>query len=359
MKSIYLVTAVFIFLRSMLSAAEFAVVTSFEDRLSRLEKESGIAPQPETTTVFFFGEFLYWKTSLDGVAYATTAKLETLPSLGVVLNDFKTRTVHFDYTPAFRVGFGVGLPHDHWDITALWMRSFTTGRDTAHGDLFGPKIIVDLIGLIEPLATPINEAKAKCHVHFDIVDLVLGRTFVWSDYFWFRPFGGVRGAWLRIDWDIDFLAPIVIPGSLSQGFTFFDVKNHYNAGGFVGGFETKWDFYKGLGLFSRATASLTFGKSFERSKQELFNIPARETTVFEETLRARNSTHAVKGSFDVTLGVKWEWNFYKMNQLLIWAGYEFNYWPNVTQKTISQTVRSRDRADLSYEGLNVGARFEF
>ena len=63
--------------------------------------------------------------------------------------------------------------------------------------------------------------------------------------------------------------------------------------------------------------------------------------------------------FDIAVGIKYEVDFYKTNHLLLWLGYDFFYWPNVTQKTILQDTRTRDRADLSYEGLIMGARVDF
>ncbi len=366
MKRTYLLALICTSLCSSLISQELAKISSdvnsIEDKVKRLEQDSGLDIRKETTTFLLFGEFIYWKTSLDGVAYATTAVVDVGPTGDNVLNKFKTRTVHFDYSPAFQIGFGIGLPHDHWDISALWLRSFTKGTDTAHGDLSvtpGSKLILDSIGVIEGLNAPPNKAKADCNVHLNVFDLVLGRTFLWSRYFWFRPYAGVRGAWLKLDWDISFKMPISIPSASDQSSTDLDVRNKYFAGGFVGGFESKWNFFRGLGLFSHASASLIFGESSEKTKQEFFSIPANGTELFEQTLTAHNSTHAVKGIFDIQIGVKWEGNFYKENRILVWAGYDFFYWPNVTQKTIYQFNRLRDRADLSYQGLTAGARVVF
>ena len=67
----------------------------------------------------------------------------------------------------------------------------------------------------------------------------------------------------------------------------------------------------------------------------------------------------MKGIFDIALGVKWERDFGKNGHVFLWAGYDFFYWPGVTQKTIVQETRIRDRADLSFEGLVLGAKVDF
>ncbi len=336
--------------------------TVLEDRIQRLEQDVGLEVAPKKTTVFLSGQFIYWKTSLDGVAYATTAEVVSVPGGGTINDEFKTRTVHFDYDPAFQIGVGLGLPHDFWDLSLAWLHSNTKGHDTAHGTLSatpGNRVILDQIGLIEQLDSPPSIAKADCKVHLDIVDAVLGRTFLWSRYFIFRPFAGLRGAWLSLDWDISYKMPIRIPSPTVQSYTKFDVDNDYSAYGFVGGFDAKWNFYKELGVFSHASASLVYGESTEKTKQKFYRIPANQTATAEQTLKAHNSTHAVKGIFDIALGLKWEIDFYKTNRLLMWIGYDFFYWPNVTQKTINQQTRSRDRADLSYQGLIAGAKVIF
>jgi hypothetical protein len=335
---------------------------SFEEKIRQLEQDSGIEVRKETTTVSFFGEFIYWKASLDGVAYATTAKVVDAVGGGTLFDKFKTRTVHFDFDPAFQIGMGIGLPYDYWDVSWRWLRSRTKGEDLAHGDLeiVPPnRIIIDSVGMIENLEVPPRRAKAKCKVDLDIADLVLGRTFLWSRYFSFRPYAGFRGAWLKLDWDIAFQMPFSIPSANIQNRASLDVDNDFSAGGFVGGFESKWDLYQGFGFFSNASAALVYGRSSERTKEKFVLVPADALEESEQTLTARNSINTVKGMFNILLGLKWEGDFYKTYHLMAWAGYDFFYWPNVTQKTINQAIRSRDRADLSYQGLVVGARFIF
>jgi len=87
------------------------------------------------------------------------------------------------------------------------------------------------------------------------------------------------------------------------------------------------------------------------TKQKFIRVPQFSLIAYPQNLKAGNSTHAVKAAFDIALGFKWETLFYKDWNLLLRAGYEFFYWPNVTQKTITQIQRTRDRADLSYQGL--------
>jgi len=337
-------------------------VSSVEGKVKRLEEELGIKTPPPTTTFNIFGDFLYWKASLDGVAYATTAVRVVNADGTMGLDRFKTRMAHFEYDPGFSIGAGIGLPYDHWSIGIRWLRFYTTGKDKAHGSLIataGNRIILDSVGMLENLLSPPNKASANCQIHLNLADLVLGRKFLWSHYFEFKPFAGLRGAWVDIDWDIAFTMPIAMPSPIDQSYAFLDVDNDFNAIGFLGGFESEWSFYKGFGLFSYATLALIYGKSSERTKEEFFLVPALETRAFEQTLKARNSTHTVKSIFDIALGLKWEINFKQYCRFLIHAGYEFFYWPNITQKTIVQATRIRDRSDLSFQGIIIGAKFDF
>jgi hypothetical protein len=335
---------------------------SLEEKLTTLEIESGIKPRPEKTSFNIFGDFLYWKASLDGVAYATTAVIVPSIAGGTVSDDFKARTVHFDYSPAFQIGAGVGLPYDHWDIAVHWLRSYSTGRDKAHGALteaVGNRVIFESIGLIQEALSLPNKASAHCRVHLNVVDLVLGRTFLWSKYFSFRPFAGIRGTWLKLNWNIAFTAPVQPTAAFPQSSTDAKINNHFNAGGLVGGFESKWNLCQGFGFFSYATASLVYGESEEKTKQEFFSIASASSAPLEQTFTAHNASHTVKGIFDIAVGLKWERDLSKNCRILLRAGYDFFYWPSVTQKTIVQLSRIRDRADLSFQGLVVGGRLDF
>jgi hypothetical protein len=312
--------------------------SSIEERITKYEEELGIKQPPQKTHFILFGEFLYWKASLDGVAWATTGVVVPNPAGGTTFNHFKTRAAHFEYSPGFHVGAGVALPYDQWDVEVMWLRSYSTGRDLAHGR---DKQILGNDGLLVPLSSVPSRASAECQVHLDIVDLGLGRIFLWSTYFSIRPFAGVRATWLKLDWDISFKGP--------SGSTHLDIDNHFDAVGLVGGFESTWDFYKGLGLFSYASASLVYGESSEETKQKFLG----------QTFNAKNSAHAVKSIFDIAVGLKWENKFFKKTHLSIHAGYNFFYWPAVTQKTVVQSSRIRDRADLSFQGLVAGGSLKF
>ena len=338
MNWLYLVAFVSVVPFCSLFAAEDEHPTSIEGRIRKFEEENGLKSPPEKTSLDLFGDFLYWKASLDDVAWATTAKVVPNPTGGTTFDHFKTRTTHFEYDPGFQIGAGVGLPFDHWDIQARWLRFHSTGRDVAHG---GNRQILGNDGLLVALPSIPSKATADCAVHLDVVDLAMGRTFLWSTYFSFRPFAGIRGAWLKLDWDISFKLP--------TNSTDLDIDNRFDAVGLSGGFESKWNIYKGFGFFSYAEASLLYGESSEATKQKFFG----------QTFKAHNSAHAVKGIFDIAIGLKWETELYKRTGLLINAGYNFFYWPAVTQKTVVQSSRIRDRADLSLQGFVAGASLKF
>ena len=350
----WLFAVFFLFIAAHCAAAMFTAkahqeIDSVEEKIKRLEQEVGIKPEVYRTTFNFFGDFLYWKASLDGVAYATTAVSVVNPDGTAGFNRFKTKTAHFDYDPGFIIGAGIGLPYDNWDIGTQWLRFHTEGNDHARGsrsEAPGHPVILDTIGMIEPLPSPPSRARADCSIHLDVLDFVLGRSFLWSKYFNFRPFAGLRAAWVDIDWDIAFTRAI-------DAAAYLDVDNDFDAIGFIGGFESEWTLYKGFGLFSYSSASLIYGKSSERTQEKFFLKGAKQP------LTAHNSAHTVKAVFDLVLGLKWVIRFKDHYAFHLRAGYDFFYWPSVTQKTVIQNSRIRDRADLSFEGLILGAKFEF
>ncbi len=351
---------------SLLSEEEDGIVISIDDKIKRLEQNLGIYTPPERTTFNVFGQFLYAKASLDGAPYATTAILKAAPDGVFVYDHFKTRSVHFEYSPGFQIGVGIGLPHDQWDIEGQWLHFHTTGNDKAHADQHiqvGNKAIFDGIGSIQSIVEGFDisptQSKAKCHLKLDVVDAVLGRIFLWSRYFGFHPFIGIRTSWTDLNWNISYKMPIVIPSAFPQALSDLKIRNHFIGVGFVGGFDLRWNVYRGFGFFSRGAASLIYGNSCEKTQQKFSIIPEGQSSVFKQTLTAEHSMDVVTGIFDIALGLKWDKKIYKHNRVLLWVGYDFFYWPSAVQKTRDQVTFARDRIDMSFEGLILGARFDF
>jgi hypothetical protein len=351
---------------------------SVTERLRFLEDQKGYQFKKRKYEWVVEGEFLYWLADIDGVAYATTSIAEA----GGIGTNVKTRTPQFSYDPGFRLSLGIRSPFDLFDAMLSWTRFYTEGHDSVHGSLVpggaaapGDKVIVDTIGLIEPLVSIPNRAKANCQIKSNVLDLQLGRGVAVTRYFFLRPYFGVRGAQLITHWHIDLDRNFILPDAFNQDATQLRVINDFRAVGGLIGLEVDWKFSKGLGINARAEGALIYGRTSESTEQKYIFIPAGTSTEVKEEFKAKNSFYSVKAMLDFFAGAYWQIKFYKEQpqskwhlkrkkriedaSLRIFAGYEFQLWPMIGQKTITQSTRYRERYNVGFEGLSTGVKFAF
>ncbi|MBS0605274.1 MAG: hypothetical protein JSS60_09615 [Verrucomicrobia bacterium] len=354
---------------------------SVTERIQFLEEQKGYPFKKRNFQPIAEGELLYWKADIDGVAYATTSIDEHAQgAIGDTNTYFKTRTPHFSYDPGFRLGLGFESPYDLFDIFVVWTRFYTEGHDKAHGTLVpiiaipGDKLIFDGIGLIQQMASIPNRASAECHLKSNMVDVQLARGIEVSRIFFMRPYFGIRAFSMDIDWDINVDRDFIIPGIFDQDATELKVKNEFRAAGGLIGLEMDWKFSREFGLNARGAGALVYGPSEEKTKQKYVLIPAGTATVIKQEYKAENSTHCVKGLWEIFAGIFWERRFLSKKErephllpkkqprhvvLRLYAGYEFQQWPLMGQKTNSQGNRERERFSVGFQGFTGGAKLVF
>ena len=349
----------------------FAQELPIVERIRSLEKQRGYYPKKERVFHEIVGaELLYWKANVDGVAYATTSKLvEAAGALGNLSTNVKTRTPHFEYDPGFRLILGVQSPFDLFDVVFVWTRFCTEGRDQAHGTLVpeaprpGDKIIFDDIGLIKNLTSIPNHAKTECHFKGNLLDLQLGRGMELSEKFLFRPYFGVRAIWADIDWKILLTRDFILPEPFGQESTRLKIDNDFHAVGGLFGVIVDWKLPKGFGIQARGAGALVFGRTEEATRQDFIFVPAFSQTRIEQDYKAHNSFHSVKGLWELFAGIYWQSKVPKPKKyrgrikdfrMRLTAGYEFQQWPMMAQKTNTQFSRERERFSIGFEGFTGG-----
>ncbi len=352
---------------------------SFEERVRFLEQKRGYQFKKRRYQGLAKGELLYWKADVDGVAYSTTFISENAQgTAGQVETNIKTRTPHFSYDPGFRVGIGLQSPYDLFDVFLVWTRFYTDGSDHAHGTLVpsfpedGDKVIFDGIGLIKGLVSFPNKASAECRIKENLLDVQLARGIAVSRHFFMRPYFGIKGVWSHLDWDIKAKRNFVITDAFNQDATQLKVKNDFNAVGALIGLEINWKAPMGFGVSVKGAGALVWGLTEERTKQKYLFIPAGTDTRIKQNFKAGNSFHSMKALWELFAGVFWETHLSgkeKMDKAILsktrlkqrssirlFAGYEFQQWPNVGQKTNIQSSRQRDRFSLGFQGFTGGVK---
>ena len=365
---------------SMLKVAAYEE-KAVTDRIELLEEQRGYQFKKRKFQGVAEGELLYWKASVDGAAYATTAVVKEAGGAAFDLEaSRKTRTPHFDYDPGFRLGLGLQSPYDLFDLDLVWTRFYTEGHDSAHGTFIsfnpapGDKVIVDSIGLIMPLLSTPDSASAKCKIKTNVVDIQLARGIEVSRHFFMRPFFGVRAVDLSMNWRISMERDFQFPSLIDQSETTLKVKNDFRAAGGLIGVDLDWRFAKQFGIQTRGAGALVYGLSQEKTRQEYRFLAAGSSESSDQMFKAKNGFYTLKGLWELFAGVFWEAKFFQDKPdhslgaskkyrreivLRIVAGYEFQQWPLIGQKTNFQLSRERERFGLGLQGFTGGAKLVF
>ncbi len=301
----------------------------------------------------FMGDFLYFKAKEDNLEYA-------LKSRDVVVNDLarvngKIHQIATEYKPGFRVGMGLLIPHDNWDIFFTWTRYQMSQRSSIAASTGETVYPLMLNQSQNPIAT---NASAEWHLNFNTGDLEFGRSFFAGRSFVLRPFAGARGAWINNGLNAEY-GNVDFRASGLPTFSSVDVDNDssFRAWGLRAGIDADWEFGEGWSLFVNGAASLLWSH---------FNISQTETLSDGSTMNHfNNSFHAVTPVFDMQGGLAWGHYLFKHRYFVrIHAAWEEQVW--FDQNRFGRMIGVSNpggmvfnEGNLSLSGLNVGIMLGF
>jgi len=177
----------------------------------------------------------------------------------------------------------------------------------------------------------------------------------------YRPFVGIRGAWLLQDYSTK-----VHGGDFAEDpSTAFHAHNDYRGWGLRAGFNMLYHFCKSWALYGDISGSLLWGDFHVNSKWR-GNNPT--TDVLETLFREKERFHRVRTNVEVGLGLMWETFFHKDKMHVSFAaGYELTQWFMQNQLRqfigwggiISDSFNVPQSGDLGLQGLTVSGRLDF
>ncbi len=302
----------------------------------------------DTKRLFVTGEVLFWKASEDQLGYATSSQETTTLRHGHVQNP------DFTWDWGFRVGFGYHIPHDHWDVSAIYTHFHSQAHgsaSTTNGAIF-PTWQAPFGSSAGGYAT---HASSQWRLHLDLADLEIGKDFLVGKWLSLRPSIGVRGAWIYQKYDIDYSGGTAVPGGDTDLINM--TNNCWGIGARVG-LDTLWGLGKGFSIFGDGAYSLLSG---------YFNIHQKEQLEIARTKIVDISSHPSNGIGigELSLGLQYD-RLFKKNRyhLGIKLGYEFNYFFDQNQwirflNSDNPGVTATSNGNLSLHGLTMGFRFDF
>ena len=353
---------------SSYSNADSAQMRNLEKRVNTLEQTKGtggmINPNGRPNVadgydLFITADALLWQAHEGGLGFAVESDQN---SAATPLDHSSVENPHFEYEWGFRLGVGYNMKHDGWDLYGNWthidMESHHEEEGVDSDDFLWPVWIHPA----SPFAGySVNEAEAHWKMHLNIADLDLGREFFTSKWLTLRPHVGLRSAWIKQRYDVDYEEFYNSSNVLSANEVDVDMRNNYWGLGPKFGIDTQWGLGSGWSIFGDASFSLLYGffhTYFHELDRGLNNIGVPYAAV-------NNSYRQSVAITDLQLGLRWDHMFDKDHYHFgLQAGWEHHMFFSQNQMTrfVDNAEKGnflQNQGDLTTQGWTLSARFDF
>jgi len=313
------------------------------DDESQIQKYPRTGFKGKNSSVYFTGEWLFWKTRQGGMEYAV-ARSSNTPG---VFTDAVTQKVEFDWESGFRAGLGIHLPHDGWDLFVDYTRFCVDHIAQAGGSLFP---LLAFQGQFP--AADVSHAEAQWKISFQTLDLEIGRAYFLSKTLSLRPHIGLKGAWIDQDAHVHYSG-----GAISSGQVYrLKFDNDFKGGGVRAGIDSNWLFGGGFSLFGNLSTALLAG---------FFDLEHTQVQIADtKVIDLDSDLHQISPMLQLILGAAFDRNFQNGRYHFgLSAGFESQYWWQQNQlehfTDDTQPIFVRQNEPLSFYGLTLQARFDF
>lgn len=308
----------------------------------------------------FYGEasFIYWQPTQDnmefGIASSSTAA-SSANIFGTVGTPVSNHMLNLDqkYHPGFEVGLGMGFDYDNWDsyLQYTWFHNTTSSSSTApSGDSIFPS-------LLQPGATgaagSFDSASATWHLKMDLADWQLARSYYVGTKLTFRPYAGVRAAWIRQKYGATYVRTSTSASTveISQKSTSWGVGPEV-------GLNASYLLGCGVRMFGDVEADVIYTRYNA-------NLNEQNTTGTQLISLKQNGLSTVRPHANLDLGFGWG-SYFRRNtwHVDLAASYGFQiFWNQNMFRHFTDSVATYNsnmpNGDLYIQGLNVTARLDF
>lgn len=300
--------------------------------------------------VVISADFIYWHAAETGLDYAVNNFSESSASVEAAGSIY---TPNFTYDPGFRVGLGLGLAHDAWDVMAEYTCFHTPTITTASTFKTPSPFTKDSIASLNN----ISSASSQWRLRLDVIDLDLGRNYFISQYLTLRPYFGLKAVWNRQLFDTSSSLYAVIPTTDVLN----TIQNYHSFGiGLSTGINTSWQFNRNWNIYGNYSLS-GISTSVTSTYKSLLN----DSTVF---IKSKAHQTVLQPIAEIAMGLGYDCYFNDDNYHVgIQLGWEFQYWNNTNpfkqpvgvNAGDATTVPTSRYGDLSLQGLDLKVRFDF
>lgn len=356
--------------------------------------------------------FIYWQADSDGFDVGVNQNIE-IDGLGttivdgtatdIVLNlddSLKDRGFDFKWDPGFKLGLGVVFgDKDEWELLLNW----TWLQSKANSHSTGTQGTVDIVTFLNTLAAggtanlesvipswsplllagPSQKTDGKWRMHYNTVDLELGRNFFLGKTLALRPHIGLRGAWINQQSKVIYNSILNQLSSATSGTitiggpsaipSTFKAESKFEGVGLRGGADMYWNFTNHFCVFGKVSGAILYGYyEVEESINNSVNfggssiiLPLPPITI-NGTTTLKDRFHRTRTNLEAALGLQWHTDFWEdKTHLFVSFSYEVNEWFQQNElRSIDWNVfaflkSQRQPGDLGLHGITFDVRFDF
>ncbi len=320
--------------------------------------------------VFVTADFIYWTARQDGMAYARSGVSDY--SDAIALGNASSGSTYFPpthFSPGFKAGIGLNLGHDGWDVylNYTWLHSSqhnSVSNSSSASEGIIPLWEIATIGnstsynqfITMSTFMNVGEASALWSLHFNNFDLDLGRNYYISQYLSLRPHVGLKGAWYKQHYNVNysnFLEPDV---ATEVSATNMQIAQSFWGVGIRTGLDASWFFDKNWSLFGSTSLSALWGR-FDVTRED-FATTLPNSVIFK-TCNTRADFHTIKPVAEFQLGLRYDYWFSDDDYHFgVQAAWEEQLWFNQNQ-FFELTDSWGSHGDLGLQGITIDFRFDF
>jgi hypothetical protein len=319
-------------------------------------------------------DFIYWRADEDNLEYVADMHLAT----DETRYHSKVKQPSIKWSPGFRLGIGYTFEkQDGWDLRLQWTRFET--HQTGH-EKIDQTLEDGNFHLLQPWWNPsfvgelATQASVDWKLHYNVIDLELGRDYFISRKITLRPYFGLRGAIINQQYDAGYEAifffrdpsEFIIPTSVKA-------ENNFRGIGARAGGDFLWHFTKQWSVTGKCSGSLSYGKfDIDGTMHHPVRINQQTRTFTSQVAKLQQELSKVIPNVEVGIGLMWETYFNQnRNHIALSIGYEFSEWFSQNQLTevdefdnpnkgiVSGPTYNHFNGDLGLQGATFTARFDF
>jgi hypothetical protein len=338
-------------------------------------------PLTDSGGVKCYAALLIWQSKMWGFEFAGKSFIPTnVGAASTSLNE-KVYVPDFAWQPGFKIDVGYDFNFDGWDLDSRW--TFYKGEDTSLKKSFSSQISPPGMGIIPLWFYPFYDVVSSDQIrfskgtmswrhYFNSIDLEIGRSSSLTKRLSMRAYGGLKGAWMRQAYRVDYYngttITAIVPGtdgiiySLLESSTAF--KNETWGAGPRAGFDSKWKIRWGVSLIADASFSLLFSKIETHRDQNDLNFNTELGTQQPFHMHLVTNSHQLKPVAEAKFGLDWETCIYSRSIIGCTIAYEVQYWwaQNELRRNYSHAAPGDMfpmRGDLQMHGLTAEVRYAY